>query len=108
MLNWFKKSKENVIEVSDEDFNPTKELVNLYKLQIISSQERIDSLVAENKSLRDEVLTLKTKNSSIPAVEVSNSKHFITFSGLKAELEARDRKRKAELDAEAKSINNNS
>src|SRR6185295_10548904 len=90
-----------VIEVEGEVFNPTRELIDVYKRQLAQADKRVEELERENGLLRNENLLLKERG--IPAPEVKITKHFTTVSQLKSELEARSREQK-KRENEEKSI----
>jgi len=99
MWSWFTPpKKKDIIEVKDNLFNPTRDLVDIYKIQLNAANKTIDRLCEEKEALLRENLILKSKNVPVPEPKVI--KHFNTFSGLKAELEVRSREEKRKQNEE--------
>jgi len=107
MWNPFKRQlSQAIIEVEDEEVcNPVKELIHLYRERIATLEKEKHSLQIKLEHIQEELLTVKANFSTVPHAELPVIKHFNTFSGLKAELEARSLREKKEAD-EAKIIIN--
>lgn len=98
---WLAKPKNNDIIIEGEPFNPTKELIESYKMIINTLRTEVIRLNTIMEGFQRDNLTLQAKLDAMPRVEIPTVKHFNTFSGLKSELEARSLTEKKKLDAEA-------